>query len=404
MRDWDSAVLTGNMFGNIIVPAVPADRSIQIGGILGDEADSAYSGDLATAMCQCQLWNPTVCDACAVSDIINEESPRDPDYPRCSSTEDSRGQVWTLASDGLQGQLVVNAASTGLPQAALWTDAVQVGEDSNGCPLLEVSPAQSQPDLAPHYARLSAVLGGGAVGLVPFALHDEDCDPPADAAQASRTFLNSEFCHIPYARNLCEGSDPGEIYADASIYLQFYGPILAESATERPYEIGIEVNGQPDFSTDYGMWTQYETLPQLVGGAERRLRISGGEFTQLLAGHYYVRPKRTGSARLLCDGLRPGAAATAVANFTYEFWLVKDCNTNGVADEEEQTGFCCLNLCDPDFNQDGNADQDDVAYLTYVVAGGYNPTGRDPDFTGDGNADQDDIQALVNTIGGGGCP
>ncbi|MFZ2874483.1 MAG: hypothetical protein WAZ94_08365 [Phycisphaerales bacterium] len=28
IRDWDSAVVTGNMFGNIIVPAVPADRSI----------------------------------------------------------------------------------------------------------------------------------------------------------------------------------------------------------------------------------------------------------------------------------------------------------------------------------------------------------------------------------------
>lgn len=33
-----------------------------------------------------------------------------------------------------------------------------------------------------------------------------------------------------------------------------------------------------------------------------------------------------------------------------------------------------------------------------------NPTGRDPDFDGDGNVNQDDVQALVNTIGGGGCP
>jgi subtilisin-like proprotein convertase family protein len=60
--------------------------------------------------------------------------------------------------------------------------------------------------------------------------------------------------------------------------------------------------------------------------------------------------------------------------------------------------------CDPDYNQDGNADQDDVIYLINVIGGGDNPTGRDPDFTGDGNADQDDVVALINAVGGGGCP
>jgi hypothetical protein len=60
--------------------------------------------------------------------------------------------------------------------------------------------------------------------------------------------------------------------------------------------------------------------------------------------------------------------------------------------------------CDPDYNQDGNIDQDDVAYLVHVIAGGDNPTGRDPDFNGDGNADQDDYIDLVNMIAGGECP
>jgi hypothetical protein len=61
-------------------------------------------------------------------------------------------------------------------------------------------------------------------------------------------------------------------------------------------------------------------------------------------------------------------------------------------------------VCDPDYNQDGNADQDDVAYLVNVIGGGDNPTGRDPDFNGDGNADQDDVMALINVLAGGGCP
>jgi hypothetical protein len=60
--------------------------------------------------------------------------------------------------------------------------------------------------------------------------------------------------------------------------------------------------------------------------------------------------------------------------------------------------------CDPDYNQDGNVDQDDVAYLVNVIAGGANPTGRDPDFNRDGNVDQDDYRALVDVIAGGPCP
>jgi hypothetical protein len=60
--------------------------------------------------------------------------------------------------------------------------------------------------------------------------------------------------------------------------------------------------------------------------------------------------------------------------------------------------------CDPDVNQDGNVDQDDVAYLINVVGGGPNPTGIDPDFNRDGNVDQDDVSALINTVAGAPCP
>jgi hypothetical protein len=60
--------------------------------------------------------------------------------------------------------------------------------------------------------------------------------------------------------------------------------------------------------------------------------------------------------------------------------------------------------CDPDLNQDGNADQDDIVYLINVVGGGDNPTGIDPDFNRDGNVDQDDINALIGVVAGGPCP
>jgi YVTN family beta-propeller protein len=60
--------------------------------------------------------------------------------------------------------------------------------------------------------------------------------------------------------------------------------------------------------------------------------------------------------------------------------------------------------CDPDINRDGNADQDDVAYLINVIGGGPDPLGIDPDFNRDGNADQDDVAALINVVAGGTCP
>lgn len=66
--------------------------------------------------------------------------------------------------------------------------------------------------------------------------------------------------------------------------------------------------------------------------------------------------------------------------------------------------YCGTRQCIIDFNDDGNADQDDVIYLLNVIAGGENPSGNDPDFNRDGNLDQDDVLALINAVGGGDCP
>ncbi len=60
--------------------------------------------------------------------------------------------------------------------------------------------------------------------------------------------------------------------------------------------------------------------------------------------------------------------------------------------------------CDPDFNGDGNVDQDDIACLAQVVAGDPSCSSGDPDFNRDGNVDQDDIDALAQVVGGAPCP
>ncbi|MDX2132060.1 MAG: hypothetical protein SFY69_08410 [Planctomycetota bacterium] len=60
--------------------------------------------------------------------------------------------------------------------------------------------------------------------------------------------------------------------------------------------------------------------------------------------------------------------------------------------------------CEPDFNQDGNVDQDDIACLAQVVAGDPSCSSSDPDFNRDGNVDQDDIAGLEQVVAGQPCP
>lgn len=60
--------------------------------------------------------------------------------------------------------------------------------------------------------------------------------------------------------------------------------------------------------------------------------------------------------------------------------------------------------CNPDYNRDGNADQDDVRHLIGLLGSANNPDEPDQDFNRDGNADQDDVAALVQALSGGGCP
>jgi uncharacterized repeat protein (TIGR01451 family) len=59
--------------------------------------------------------------------------------------------------------------------------------------------------------------------------------------------------------------------------------------------------------------------------------------------------------------------------------------------------------CEPDFTQDGNVDQDDIACLAQLVSGDPSCSELDPDFNRDGNVDQDDIDTLVRVVAGESC-
>ncbi len=70
---------------------------------------------------------------------------------------------------GLQGQIIVNADAD---PAGTWSAPVRLGPEG--------SPQQIVLD-GPGYTIPAGTLGGGSVGLVPFGLHDESCDPPNHA-------------------------------------------------------------------------------------------------------------------------------------------------------------------------------------------------------------------------------
>jgi len=323
------------------------------------------------------------------------------------------GGIKIDTTGGLQGQVIVNAANAGFT----WAGDVLVGAGA-GQVLLDPQAAAGA-----YYAATSASLGGGSVGLVPFHLHDLDCSPPLAGALSSRTMLMSEFCHQTYGSGECPPTpDLGGPIAPKTVVLRAYGPIRAESATLPPVTIRLY-----DPSTGTYSPTPFEdyltiTLASPSGSTlKTQIEVRGLSTQNLIEGEYHIRPKLTGSARLLCDGLTTTANVPFGEDFTYSFKLLTDCNRNGQWDAsdidqvpsldifgEDMVGpngkIDCCEPCYPDYNEDGNVDQDDVTYLTNVIAGGSNPTNHDPDFNRDGNVDQDDVADLINTVGGGGCP
>jgi hypothetical protein len=68
-------------------------------------------------------------------------------------------------TSGLQGQLIINAENGGYT----WEGDVEFGPSGSATPLSPV----------PYYDNKSADIGGGAVGLVPYYLHYNDCTPTA---------------------------------------------------------------------------------------------------------------------------------------------------------------------------------------------------------------------------------
>lgn len=143
------------------------------------------------------------------------------------------GQGWwdprvMTFTGGLEGQVIFNSLNL---SNHFWTGEVRVGPVGNQLVLSPTQPAQGP---APYYATLSSQLGGGAVGLAPFHLHDEDCTPP----------------------NGYLGLPPD----DNKIRLRWYGPLSWNPASGVPVTVEYSVSTPPSW-TDITGYFAFEINP-----------------------------------------------------------------------------------------------------------------------------------------------
>lgn len=331
----------------------------------------------------------------------------------------------------LQGQILVNARSFANETTGTWTGPVRVGGSSGTL----LGPANT----VPNYTNTATSIGGGAVGVFPYRLHDSACDPPNASTLPpssivdpsvprpdTRVFLSSELAHSA-------GRNPQHSVTPRNIVLEWYGPVFDVPSTGNsvaPVAIFLANDlGQPtseDWSRsfEFDSYEVRQSTSNIGEGFNRRIVFHSKP--ELLSGRYVVLPRRDDSGNIVspqCNGINtlPGTSVP-VAPFRYDFYVASDCDRDGVDDAYQiqqdwsmdilpwgtPPGDHLLDYCQcdlrMDYNVDGNNDQGDIDYLINVIAGGDNPGHVPPDFNYDGNTDQGDIDALLNAIAGGGCP
>ncbi|MFZ2875655.1 MAG: M36 family metallopeptidase [Phycisphaerales bacterium] len=216
-------------------------------------------------------------------------------------------------------------------------------------------------------------------------------DPEATAAQPGDDVSNPGT--ICWVTNGVAGASVGANDVDGG-FTTLLSPALA-------------LAGQPDATISYWRW--YSNNAGSAPNADTfRVEISANGSTNWVALET-VGPVAESSGGWIFHAARVGDFV-APTNTTRVRFIADDSGTGSIVeaaiDEFRVVQPVCVppQPCDPDFNQDGNVDQDDVNYLINVIGGGANPSGADPDFNQDGNVDQDDVSALIDVVAGGDCP
>src|SRR5262245_14341529 len=246
----------------------------------------------------------------------------------------------SLPANGLKGQIIINANNgSGGWTAPVKVDGYTLDESSGGS------------DDAPYYERLSSDLGGGAVGLVPFHLHDEDCTPPNFSSQCSI----GEY----------EDNDYRE-----TIVLRHYGPVGVASTPALKIERTDAVCGSPpctwtDVTNDFDVIPP-GTSPNTTKRDVWVSPVNSGTFGIEYA--YRITVRKDGSVTRLRSLQTLAGSDPNVDEWTYQVLLLcMDLTTSG---DIESGDIVAWYDTPTDFNRDAAADSTDLEMLVDRVVNG----------------------------------
>lgn len=250
-------------------------------------------------------------------------------------------KAFNLKTDGLIGQIVINANNAG----GTWDAQVAVGSTN--------IPASLTSAYTGDYAPVPTSLGGGSIGIAPFQLHKEACTPIHDDPSPSLTSIfdpNAEPCGL-----------------EEPIVIRSYGPITKGAASSWMDVIRVEATmsggscGWVDVST---LFTAQLSTDPAEGGRALVLKKGNPSDKDPAKLRYRVVPVRvvdeeefaimsrdvTGTPSVVwpvdCDSEPTEAEA-------YLFSLDLDCNSNCVADSTDIDNTPSLDV-DP---EDGYIDE-----------------------------------------------
>lgn len=206
----ERAVIQRDLFGQMHLPLLDVGETIWIGDRLGDGPPVNTVSDVEN---YCACGNQEEEDECFYTQGTHiEASPRQPGYAAV-------GGIHIRQHYGLKGQIIINGNNTTVAEDTGWEGTVAVGPGFGDW--IELKPGLSQPYFAPHYELPSSELGGGAVGLAPFAFYPTDCVP------VDGDMLNA----IPWTAFMDAGATP--------VVPVWYGPVkLPPIDEEDDYAIG----------------------------------------------------------------------------------------------------------------------------------------------------------------------
>ena len=316
---------------------------------------------------------------------------------------------------GLNTQVIVNGSAGTGSSAGAWSGNVNTYPYDTastpchaGAPTITLSPSSSGSYQAPYYPQVSSGLGGGAVGLVPYHLHAEDCAPEHADDWGSDTPPSSPLLNSLFSQGT------------QSVRLRFYGPVYTNAAGGLGGE-GVTLWYWITRSLQWQDVTDAATvtLPRSAGAAWSRDITLTGNGAHLPPGFYAVvaRTDLADSLRLICNGTTgatppsPGANMGGLVQYNFRLWA--DCDNDGVID----TGglgartFCHGDGCAADVDDgsglgipDGGVDINDMLfYLSIYEASAPGADVDDGSGTGtlDDGVDINDLLFFLDRYEGG---